>query len=660
MKKILRRTKARLKASLETGLAGTFYWDILQDLVITDQNITHYFSLPDVAITEGVPIKHVLPAIFEADRTRIRRSLMTAIKNSAGYREEFRIRLPNGDVRWISARCTIRRNTAGAAVGLSGLIMDITDRKMGEEALRKSEAKLAAEVQMMHDLYRSSNRLLAITDLNTALKEVLAFAVQLLNADFGNFQLYNETTGVLELAAQQGIDAAFITAFREVDCNENTICGRAIRTGKRIVIENVEQAELADPDRDIAIAVGFRAFQSTPLFDSNGKLLGVLSTYFRTPHHPADADLMKLDLYIRQAIDFVGRMRAEEALSRSEENYRVIVNQSIAGILKVDFSGNVIFSNERFGEMLGYPIEELMQLTVSDIVYKEDAARDAVLFERLVNEGKAYEIEKRLLCKDGSVIWVNNQISPILDHKGRPYSAVIISVDITRQKAVEKQKDEFIGVASHELKTPLTGIKAYGQLLNKEFRNIDQQESAALIMKLNGQIDRMVKLVYALLDTSMISGGQLAVQKEQFDLGLLIEEKLKEAQQIGPNHQFSYHSCNLPKITADRERIGQVLTNLMTNAIKYSPEGSQVVVSCENAGDHVKVTVRDWGVGISSAMQEKVFERFYRIDTPTSAPVQGFGLGLYIAAEIIKKHGGTIGVDSHPGQGSVFYFTLPY
>jgi len=660
MKRLLRRTRERMKASLETGLAGTFYWDIQGDLVITDENITHYFSLPETAITEGVPISHVLPAIFESDRTRARRSLMLAIKNAAGYREEFRIRLPTGDIRWISARSTIMRDPNGEAIGLSGLIMDITERKMAEEALRESEARLAAEVQMMRDLYYSSNRLLAATDLGTALKEVLAFAVQLLDADFADFQLYNETTGLLELAAQQGIDAAFITAFREVNRAENTIYSRAIRHGKRIVVEDVGQSETADSDRDVAIAVGFRALQATPLFDNKGNLLGVLATYFRKPQRPAEEKLIKLDLYIRQAISFIGRMRAEDALSRSEENYRVIVNQSIAGILKVDFSDNIVFSNQRFSEMVGYSIRELMQLTVSDITHPEDNIENTRLFKKLINEGKAYEIEKRLICKDSSVIWVNNQISPILDQMKRPSSAVIICVDITRQKATEKQKDEFIGVASHELKTPLTGIKAYGQLLGKEFRNIGAEESAALITKLNGQIDRMVKLVYALLDTTMISGGKLALQKELFDLDVLIREKIHEARQLGPNHRFTYQPCTLPEVTADRERIGQVLTNLITNAIKYSQEGSEVLVSCESSPKDVTVRVRDWGIGVSDAAQDRVFERFYRVEDASSAPIQGVGLGLYIAAEIIKKHGGSIGVESNLGEGSVFYFTLPY
>src|SRR5690606_24441753 len=109
-----------------------------------------------------------------------------------------------------------------------------------------------------------------------------------------------------------------------------------------------------------------------------------------------------------------------------------------------------------------------------------------------------------------------------------------------------------------------------------------------------------------------------------------------------------------------RERIGQVLTNLITNAIKYSQEGSEVLVSCESSPKDVTVRVRDWGIGVSDAAQDRVFERFYRVEDASSAPIQGFGLGLYIAAEIIKKHGGSIGVESNLGEGSVFYFTLPY
>src|SRR5690606_11370668 len=175
---------------------------------------------------------------------------------------------------------------------------------------------------------------------------------------------------------------------------------RAIRHGKRIVVEDVGQSETADSDRDVAIAVGFRALQATPLFDNKGNLLGVLATYFRKPQRPAEEKLIKLDLYIRQAISFIGRMRAEDALSRSEEKYRVIVNQSIAGILKVDFSDNIVFSNQRFSEMVGYSIRELMQLTVSDITHPEDNIESTRLFKKLINEGKAYEIEKRLICKD--------------------------------------------------------------------------------------------------------------------------------------------------------------------------------------------------------------------------------------------------------------------
>lgn len=651
----------RMKVSIDVGLAGTFFWDIEHNLVVTDENIRQCFSLPERALHDGVTIRHVIPAIFEEDRTRVLHSLTAALARASHYREEFRICLEDGSIHWVSARSTVKRNTAGKATMLSGLIMDITERKMVEDALRESQAKLALEVQTMRNLLKFGTRLLATSDLRAALQEVLHSAVQLLGADFGSFQLYNKDEKKLELNVQYGFDEEVRKTFHSANDYHNAVCGRAIRTGFRVIIEDVMVDKLFAPYRRSALEAGFHAVQSTPLYDRNGNLLGVLSTHFRKPHRPSEAELLKLDLYARQAIDFIDRVRTEEALARSEKHYSAIVNQSVAGIVEVDFSGGILFSNDQFARMLGYsPGQQLLPLNIIDLVHPDDLRDNSERFEYLASTGKPYDIEIRFRCKSGSFIWVNNQISPIFDASGKPQSAVIISVDITKQKAAERLKDEFIGVASHELKTPLTGIKAYAQLINDRLGRSSPATISKLVAKLNNQVDRMVNLVYTLLDTSLDAGGELALQMETFNLNKLIEERIEEVHSSAPDHHISFTPGDLPDIVADRNRMGQVMANLLTNAIKYSPaEGGEIKVTSEHAESTVKVSIEDNGIGISEANLTRIFERFFRVDSASTNPLMGFGLGLYIAAKIIKRHGGNINVQSALGKGSIFYFTLP-
>jgi len=280
--------------------------------------------------------------------------------------------------------------------------------------------------------------------------------------------------------------------------------------------------------------------------------------------------------------DVTESKRLEKKLGESEVNYRGIVNQTVAGILKVDAKGHFIFSNKQMAKMLGYELEEMLQLTTADVVHKKDIERNNELFEQMLSTGDSYTIEKRMICKDGHFIWCNNQVSPILDQENRFISAVIVSIDITEQKKEEEQKDDFIGIASHELKTPLTGIKAYSELLLEKFSDEEQSESFPLVQKLNKQVDRLNRLVYGLLDTTRISEGRFNLEYGQFDLNELIEKRVSEARLASPNYKFIIEAGEIQSVSGDSERIGQVLTNLISNAVKYSQDDDRVIISSED------------------------------------------------------------------------------
>ena len=231
--------------------------------------------------------------------------------------------------------------------------------------------------------------------------------------------------------------------------------------------------------------------------------------------------------------------------------------------------------------------------------------------------------------------------------------------NITERKELEQQKDEFISIASHELKTPVTSIKAYAQILQEGFEKLKDKRSAELLEKMNGQVDRLTTLIIDLLDFTRIEGGKLKFRKESYNLNELITEVVEEMQRTTKNHKIVLELDKPVQLWGDSYRTGQVITNLLSNAIKYSPNAKKIIVRSKASKDNITIFVRDFGIGIGKDHLNKLFTRFFRVSESTLNTFPGLGLGLYIAAEIVKRQGGTIRVKSSKGKGSTFYFSLP-
>lgn len=226
------------------------------------------------------------------------------------------------------------------------------------------------------------------------------------------------------------------------------------------------------------------------------------------------------------------------------------------------------------------------------------------------------------------------------------------------QQAV-RLRNEFISIASHELKTPVTSIKAYGQVLQRRFMRSGNTQAAEQLGKMDDQLNRLTNLISDLLDVTKIETGKLQLHNDFYEFDALIAESIEEVQRTVDTHTIVLEGSTKKKIYGDRERTGQVLTNLLSNAIKYSPEKKKIIVSIKSSGEYVEGSVKDFGVGISKEKQDKVFERFYRASGPKDNTFPGLGLGLYISSEIIKRQGGKIWLESKEGKGSTFRFSLP-
>lgn len=259
--------------------------------------------------------------------------------------------------------------------------------------------------------------------------------------------------------------------------------------------------------------------------------------------------------------------------------------------------------------------------------------------------------------KSGRQVIVDSRWVLLRDGKSPQYLEV--NRDITERVKIEKQREEFISIASHELKTPVTSLKAYGQVLQARFAKKDEEHSVMMLSKMDAQINKLNNLITDLLDVSKIEGGRLQFQNNFFSFDELVHEIVEEVQRTTEKHTITVYGKTGRKIYGDRDRIGQVIINLLTNAIKYSPQSDKVIVTSLATKKEVKVCVQDFGVGIPKDKLPHVFERFYRVPGKTHDTVPGMGIGLYISSEIVKRQGGSIWAESIQGESSTFCFTLP-
>ena len=288
---------------------------------------------------------------------------------------------------------------------------------------------------------------------------------------------------------------------------------------------------------------------------------------------------------------------------------------------------------------------------------------DAILVQQKIKDAvhkkKEINVEFRVLWPDESVHWILFKCIPTYDENGNPSQLIGVNIDITDRKLLEKERESFIAITSHELKTPLTSIKAYAEILHEKLISKKDEDSASLAQKMEGQIDRLHNLIKDLLDVTKIDEGQLQLNPSYFDFNELLTEVVEEMQNTTKTHKIITEEQAAIQIWADKNKIREVLINFISNAIKYSPLGHEVIIrSTKNEKDLV-VCVKDFGIGLSKNNRTKLFTRFYRVNDATVNTFPGLGLGLYISSEIIKRHHGTVWVESIKGKGSEFYFSLP-
>ncbi|MDB5231162.1 MAG: chemotaxis protein [Chitinophagaceae bacterium] len=353
-----------------------------------------------------------------------------------------------------------------------------------------------------------------------------------------------------------------------------------------------------------------------------------------------------------------------ERLKRSEDHFREIADQSPFMIWKVDTAGICNYVNKQWCEFTGIAYEQSLGRGWDGAIHPEDRKREYEKFMHSFNQRIPYSSKFRIRRHDGQYRWVYSLSNPLSEGEFSGYIGSL--TDITEQELNQQattfllqKKDEFMSIASHELKTPITSMKASLQIVERLSANDKGLKPIhAFVEKANKQVNRLTRLVEDLLDVTKIQAGKLLFNKSYFNIRTAVMDCVDQVQNNTESHKIVLKGDTDITIYGDRHRLEQVINNLLVNGIKYSPDGDRIIVQIKKQQDCVEVSITDFGIGIPQDKVPYIFDRFFRVQE-SSTNFSGLGLGLFISAEIVKRHGGDIGVKSETGKGSQFWFTLP-
>jgi PAS domain S-box-containing protein len=406
-----------------------------------------------------------------------------------------------------------------------------------------------------------------------------------------------------------------------------------------------------------------RAYLAAPIV-SRGRVHGVLMDYFFGPHEYTSREIELLSTLAAQAAIAMENTRLYHETVAQKTQLTQIFDSTSDGIILVGTHGRIEAANRRAGELLGVASQNIVGLGLADLVSGHfDAVSE---YGRAVTAFKLSLLEDQNGIKEGDLVLPSARrvlhwtAQPTRDSAGYPVGLTLTFRDVTREREADQMKTDFVSFATHQLRTPLAGIKWMLELAAQEPGL--PEEAGSFIQDARASADRLIGLVNDLLDVSRLERGKITFAPQAIRLEELTRSVLEEVNLLiqEKRHRLSVSGGEeLPPVVADPQLLRQVLLNLVSNAIKYTLPGGEIAIHMTREGEAVQWAIRDSGVGIPKAAQARLFEKFYRADNVVTIETEGTGLGLYLVRLIVERCGGKIWCDSEEGHGSTFSFTLP-
>ncbi|RQO73551.1 hypothetical protein DBR40_14500 [Pedobacter sp. KBW01] len=395
---------------------------------------------------------------------------------------------------------------------------------------------------------------------------------------------------------------------------------------------------------------------------------GIKINHFETRRMRKDGSLVAVSLTISPILNYKGVIIGVSKIARditdrlsaevNSKRLSAIIESSDDAIISKDLNSIVTSWNESAVRIFGYNAEEMIGQSILKIIPQDRLDEEPKILSQLSQGIRVDHFETIRRRKDGRLIDVSLTISPIKDSTGRVIGLSKIARDITEKKQADKKKEEFIGLVSHELKTPLTSLRSYVQVALFKARNEKNEFIDKALSKAEIQTKKMEAMIRDFLNISKMDDGQLRLNLNPFDLPALINNCLSDVTITTSKHHFNYIGEAHAMAIGDAEKISLVLINLISNAVKYSPEGGEISITCQKQDKAFTVSVKDNGIGISKEEQKFLFRKFYRIQSEQTRTISGFGIGLYLVYAILELHGTCIRVESEIGKGSTFVFQI--
>lgn len=557
--------------------------------------------------------------VFPEDQSQARERIGQNLQGSF-EQFDFRFQCKDGSPLYVLACTSPVRDGQGEIAGALAMFTDLTERKQAEV----DQLRLAAIVESSDDAIASKTLDGIITSWNLAAERIFGYTAQ-------------EAIG----------QPIYLIIPPELRAEEDTIISK-LRRGERIDhFETVRRRK--DGTRiDVALTI-------SPIKNKAGQIIGA-SKIARNITEQKRMQRHLQSLY--------------QEVQQSRDQLEIILQGVADGIVVYDKEGHIIYANETAAQMTASTSVQAMLETPPPNI----SARYEIIDEQRQPVPRSGLPHMRVLAGEQEVQaimgyrslatgqperWSLLKSRPVFDEHREIAMVVTIIHDITEQVAAEQRKDEFISMASHELKTPVTSLKGFTNLLQRRLAKQGDTQALHYLDRMETQLNRLTKLIGDLLDISRMQVGKLALDMETFDLDTLVQETVENVQATTETHQFFIEGETKGRVQGDRDRLGQVFINLLTNAARYSPQGNKVMVHLSQDHGQAIVGVQDFGIGIDQVHLKKIFERFYQVADPDKQTTQGLGIGLYISRDIVDRHHGRIEVHSRRGKGSTFTVILP-
>ncbi len=498
-------------------------------------------------------------------------------------------------------------------------------------------------------LLQVSRAITAQLDLTSVLDLVIDVAVDLLAGTIGLIALRDDN-GALHVGAGPGLARELWPAFSALLAtpldDRRALAQRLqeVAANTRLPLRQVVALPLVFRQTSVGVIYVFRA------------ALNVAFT-------PEEQELLKD--FADQAAIAVSNARLYQSVLHDKQQLDAIIEQSADGVMILDSRWRITTFNRAMEQLTGWPRDEAFGRPCAEVLaIKDERGVNICLVDCPLQRHSPESnptVEGWITTRDGRQLYVRSNYAIQRAPTGEFLSAIANVRDVTEQKIEAEMQNTFISVISHELKTPVSIIKGYAETLAREDANWDRATLVEGLQVIVEESDRLARQIGGLLEVSRLQAGGLRLEPTDWPLPPLAAQVVERtAAQAGDTFSFELRfSDDFPPVHADYERTRQVLENLISNAVKYSPDGGVIRIAGRVADDHAIVAVSDQGIGIPPEEQTKLFRRFYRVDNRLQRETQGAGLGLFLARAIVEAQGGRIWVESQPGRGARFSFTLP-